>query len=133
MRIYLRQVIRFGVVGLVSNALLYLLYVFLTKLGVGPKLAVSMLYVLGFSWAFAFNKGWSFSYVGAWGLASMRFVLLYFGLYAANIMAHFFFADNMELPHDLVQAAVVVFFIPIMFLLQKYWVFRKPTMNQFGR
>ena len=48
-----------GVVGLVSNGIGYLLYLGITAAGVGPKLAMTILYVIGVMQSFIFNKGWS--------------------------------------------------------------------------
>ena len=124
------QSIRFGIVGLASNLLLYALYVFLNYLGADPKLAVTILYLLGLSWTFVLNKHWSFSYRGDWGLSYVRYLSLYGGLYATNISALLFFVDILELRHAFVQAAVVIIFIPVMFLMQRCWVFPKHPMPQ---
>lgn len=119
------QALRFGIVGLISNIVLYLLYLILVKLGADPKLVVTALYVLGLSWTFFFNKLWSFSHRGDWGRASVRYFSLYGGLYITNILVLVLLVDVLGLPHAFVQAGVVMVFIPIVFLMQRYWVFSK--------
>ena len=119
------QAVRFGIVGLTSNIVLYLLYLVLVKISVDPKLVVTFLYVLGLSWTFLFNKRWSFSHRGDWGRAGVRYFSLYGGLYLTNILTLVLLVDLIELPHAFVQAGVVMVFIPIVFLLQRYWVFSK--------
>jgi putative flippase GtrA len=119
------QGIRFGIVGLVSNALLYLLYLLLVNLGVDPKLVVTILYILGLSSTFIFNKRWSFSHQGDWSRSGVRYVSLYGGLYLTNILVLLLLVDLLELPHAFVQAGVVLVFIPVVFLMQRYWVFAK--------
>ena len=41
------QAIRFPVVGFASNLVLYLVYLGLTSIGLGHKIAMSILYVIG--------------------------------------------------------------------------------------
>jgi len=125
------QSLRFGIVGLVSNVALYLLYLLLAKVGIDPKLVVSILYVVGLSWTFVFNKRWSFLHRGDWGKTGVRYFSLYGGLYLTNILALILFVDLLELPHAFVQAGVVMVFIPIVFLLQRYWVFRNNSSVSF--
>ena len=66
------QFIRYVVVGLVSNAMLYLVYILLTRLGMGPKLAMSLLYGGGVLQTFVFNRKWSFQFGGATTPALVR-------------------------------------------------------------
>jgi putative flippase GtrA len=50
------QFIRYVIVGLTSNASIYALYWILTALGMEPKLAMSLLYLVGVLQNFVFNK-----------------------------------------------------------------------------
>ncbi|KAA6187860.1 GtrA family protein [Thiohalocapsa marina] len=119
------QGLRFGIVGLTSNFVLYLLYLLVVWLGTDPKLAVTLLYILGLSMTFIFNKRWSFSHRGNWRGAAVRYFSLYGILYSSNILVLMFLVDHLYYPHALVQAGVVLVFIPVVFLTQRYWVFAK--------
>ena len=92
--------------------------------GVDPKLAVSILFILGSCCNFIFNKRWSFSHRGGYGKTGLRYFCLYAGLCLINILTILFFVDFLEFPHAIVQAGVILFFIPILFFVQRYWVFR---------
>lgn len=118
------QSLRFSIIGLVSNVVLYLLYLLLVNVGIDPKLVVSILYILGLSCTFVLNKRWSFSHRGDWGKTGVRYVSFYGGLYFTNILILMLFVDFLEFPHAFIQAIVVIVFIPIVFLVQRYWVFR---------
>ena len=59
------QLIRYAVVGITSNAIIYLFYLLATWLGLGPKTAMTGLYVVGVMQTFIFNKKWSFRFAGA--------------------------------------------------------------------
>lgn len=119
------QSLRFGIVGLTSNFVLYLLYLLVVWLGTDPKLAVTLLYILGLSMTFIFNKRWSFSHRGNWRGTAVRYFSLYGILYSSNILVLMFLVDHLYYPHALVQAGVVLVFIPVVFLTQRYWVFAK--------
>ena len=60
-----REFIRYAIVGVVSNALLFVLYLSLTVAGVGHKLAATLVYAVGVAQTFVFNRSWSFRDEGA--------------------------------------------------------------------
>ena len=59
------QLVRYIVVGLTSNSLLYLAYIGLTTLGLGHKTAMTLLYVTGGLLTFFANRTWSFNHLGS--------------------------------------------------------------------
>lgn len=124
------QLIRFGVVGTASNLLLYLIYLSLVSFGIDSKGAVTILYVLGLSATFLFNKRWSFSHKGLLGESMKRYIVLYATLYICNIGILFLLVDILELAHAFVQAGVILFYIPIVFLGQRFWVFSPQLDNR---
>lgn len=117
------QALRFGIVGLASNVLLYMLYLVLINLGVDSKIVVTVLYIFGLSITFVFNKRWSFSHRGVWERSFKRYLILYGCLYLTNIAVLWLFVDLLALSPAIVQAFVVLSFIPVVFLVQRYWVF----------
>ncbi len=123
------QFIRYVVVGVASNAVIYVAYLLLTQLGMGPKLAMSLLYGVGVLQTFVFNKKWSFRFEGAATPALVRYLVVYAVGYAANLLGLMLLVDQAELPHQLVQG-VMIFIVAIMlFTAQRYWVFRQATRS----
>ena len=118
------QLLRYAVVGLASNALLYGAYLALTRLGVEPKLAMTLLYAAGIAQTFLFNKRWSFRHGGMHGPAFVRYCAAYALGYAINFVALLLLVDRLGYPHQLVQGVVVVSLAVMLFSLQKFWVFR---------
>ena len=124
-----QQFMRYVLVGLISNAILYGIYILLTSLGMGPKLAMSLLYGLGMIQTFVFNKQWSFRFNGAAAPALMRYATAYALGYGFNLAALILLVDQIGLPHQWVQG-VMLFVIAIMvFLAQRYWVFAQAKRN----
>lgn len=120
----LTQLLRYGIVGLASNALGYLLYLALTYLGMGPKLAMSLLYGLGVLQTFVFNKKWSFRFEGAATPAILRYAAAYATGYVIQFFALMLLVDQMELPHQWVMGGLILAVAAFLFVVQKFWVFR---------
>ena len=117
------QLLRYGIVGIASNASIYVLYLVITWLGVGPKVAMTALYLLGVAQSFVFNKKWSFRFAGSTTPALVRYVIVYAIGYGVNLMALMVFVDQLALPHQPVQGVMIVVVAGLLFLAQRYWVF----------
>nr|VFJ60792.1 MAG: Putative flippase GtrA (transmembrane translocase of bactoprenol-linked glucose) [Candidatus Kentron sp. FM]VFJ75378.1 MAG: Putative flippase GtrA (transmembrane translocase of bactoprenol-linked glucose) [Candidatus Kentron sp. FM]VFK12901.1 MAG: Putative flippase GtrA (transmembrane translocase of bactoprenol-linked glucose) [Candidatus Kentron sp. FM] len=117
------QALRFGIVGVVSNMALYVIYLVLVECGIDSKVVVTVLYVVGLSITFVFNKRWSFSHRGGLDQSVKRYLILYGSLYTLHVIALYILVDVSQFPHALAQACVVIVFVPIVFLMQRFWVF----------
>jgi putative flippase GtrA len=124
MRVFHQQLLRFGLVGLISNLALYLLYLGLTKAGMGHKLAMSMLYIFGILQSYSLNKKWTFRYRGLMTASFLRYISMYLTGYLINLIALIVFDNKLGYPHQLVQGMMILFIATLMFISQKYWVFR---------
>jgi len=121
------QFAKFAVVGLLSNGILYLAYLLLTYLGVGPKAAVSILFAVGVTQTFLVNRGWTFRYAGNPKRAYIRYWAAYGIGYILNIAMLDILVDVMGYPHRVVQGLLVLLIAGFLFLLQKFWVFTDVT------
>jgi putative flippase GtrA len=121
------QFIRYVVVGLASNAVIYLVYILLTRLGMGPKLAMSLLYGVGVLQTFVFNRKWSFQFEGASTPALIRYATLYAIGYAINFFAIVLLVEQQGLPHQWVMGVLVLFMAVFFFIGQKLWVFHESS------
>ena len=119
------QFTRFIVVGFLSNFALYLFYLLFTGLGLGHKLAMTIMYLIGVTQTFIFNKSWTFEHEGAAGPAFLRYVISYALGYVINFLVLLWLVDVLGYPHELVQAAMIIFLALTFFLAQRYWIFRQ--------
>ena len=117
------EILRFGVVGLGSNALLYLLYLAATAVGVEPKVAVSLIYLVGVLQTFILNKRWTFQHEGHVRRTAARYWVAYAFSYAANMVLLIIFVDIAGFDHRVVQGVLIAVIGLVLFALQKYWVF----------
>lgn len=118
------QFLRFVIVGGVSNALLFLMYLALTKFGMGHKVAMSTLYLVGVMQTFVFNKRWSFKHQGGMRTALFRYWIVYALGYLLNLSALMILVDRVGIPHQLVQGIMILVLAILLFVAQKLWVFR---------
>lgn len=117
------QFSRYAVVGLLSNFVGYLLYLAITGWGMGPKLAMSLLYFVGVVQTFWFNKKWSFRFTGAATPAMVRYAAAYAAGYVVNLSMLLLLVDHVGLPHQWVQGVMILVIAAMLFLAQRYWVF----------
>jgi putative flippase GtrA len=118
------QLIRFGVVGLGSNLVLYAFYLGLTAIDVGPKLAMSLLWVVGVLQTFVLNRKWTFSDHGRLSVAFVRYISLYAIGYLINLGVMIVMVDRLGYSHQWVQGIMVLFIAVLLFVMQKAWAFR---------
>ena len=81
----LRAFARFAVVGIASNATLFVIYLILTGLGTDPLVAATLMWILGVTMSFALNRSWTFRHTGSVAPALARYGLLYGTAYVLNL------------------------------------------------
>jgi putative flippase GtrA len=123
MRGIILQLLRFGVVGFASNMVLYLIYLLVTGLGVNYRIAMTILYFVGVSLTFAFNRQWTFNYRGPTAVVFRRYVALYLLGYMVNLVGLVIFVDWLDYPHQTAQGLMILIVAALLFSLQKLWVF----------
>jgi putative flippase GtrA len=119
------QFLRYAIVGMVSNLTLYAMYLIATGFGVGPKIAITVVYGLGVLQTFLFNKRWSFDDQGPEGAALVRYCIAYASGYALNYLILVVFVDYLGLAHQYVQGVAILLVALYLFALQRVWVFRR--------
>ncbi len=125
------QAWRYAAVGIGSNIALYAAYLLLTHWGLASKLAMTALYWLAVALTFVFNKRWSFGSGGPPKVQFRRYLLAYALGYAVNLSALFLLVDVFGQPHQVAQGILILAIAALLFLLQKFWVFRteRPPAN----
>jgi putative flippase GtrA len=120
-----RQLLRYAVVGIGSNVILYLAYLLLTGLGLGHKTAMTVLYLVGILQTFLLNRYWTFADQGKFRGALIRYVIVYLLGYLVNFSGLYIFVDVMGFAHQLIQAVMIFVVAALQFLLQRLWVFKR--------
>lgn len=123
----LRQLAKYGFVGLLSNGILYVAYLLLTSFGMGHKTALTLLFAIGVTQTFLINKRWTFAHGGSSPVVYVRYWVAYGIGYVINIVLLILLVDVLGYKHQIIQALLVFCIAILIFLLQKFWVFRDST------
>ncbi len=121
--------IRFGIVGLTSNLVLYLLYLGLTFLGLGHKFSMSLIYIFGILQTFVLNKKWTFSHRGYLRVTFVRYISIYAVWYLIDLGVLMVTVDRLGYSHEWVQGITVLMVGVLLFAMQRAWVFRSQGSN----
>jgi putative flippase GtrA len=125
----LRQTRRYAISGLTSNLALYLLYLGLTGMSLGHKTSMTLAFVVGVLVSFFLNRKWSFNHKGCARLAFFRFSVAYALGYLINLGILMYGVDNLNYPHQLIQAISILIVAGFLFIALKFWVF---SQSDFG-
>jgi putative flippase GtrA len=99
----LRQLIRYALTGVIHNAAGFLLYLLATHFGAEPKIAMSVLFVIGVSVSFLLNRAWAFGDKNPMAGSLARFLIVYMLGYLLNLCILLLFVDRLGYPHQWVQ------------------------------
>ena len=125
----MRQIIRYGIVGVLNNSLGYLIYLAVTFMGLSPKLTITLFYPLGAYTAYLGHSKYSFSSQRNY-LTALRYAFVYLIGYLVNFLLLYIFSDKLMYPHQIVQAAAIFVVAGILFLMLKFFVFPLPILQQ---
>jgi putative flippase GtrA len=120
---FMRQLIRYCFVGVISNLTIYFIYLIITHLGVEPKKAMTLVYVIGATIGFIGNRKWTFAHLGSFSAAFLRYVVAHLCGYLLNFLILFTFVDRLGYAHQWVQAAAIIIVAGFLFIIFKYFVF----------
>jgi putative flippase GtrA len=121
------QLIRYGLVGVTSNTAIYFVYLILTHLGVEPKTAMTLVYIIGALIGFFGNRHWTFAHRGKSSRAAARYVFAHLLGYLLNVAILDIFVDQLGYAHQAVQAVAIVTIAGFLFVIFKFYVFPERT------
>ncbi len=124
-----KQFIRYVIVGSFTNVAGFLLYTLVTSLGVSPILTISIFYLIYICLTFYFNKAWSFGHHGHLAVSAKKYLIVYCGSYILNVILLAYFNSYLGFSHLVVQAVALVPIALLLFVAQRYWVFRTQVIS----
>jgi len=118
-----KQLFRYGLLGIVNNSSGYIVFLSITFLGIGPKIAMTLLYAIGATIGFFGNRKWTFAHNGSLLGSSARYVIAHLLGYLINLILFVIFVDKLGYSYQLVQAAAIFVVAGFLFVTFKYFVF----------
>lgn len=128
-----KQFFRYGLVGIASNLSGYLIFLLITYWGVEPKIAMTLLYVVGATIGFIGNRQWAFAHSGTLLGASARYFIAHMLGYLINFLILLMFVDRLGYSYQWIQAGAIFVVAGFLFMAFKYFVFPKTVSRIGGR
>lgn len=119
-----RQLIIYGIIGVALNCIGYLVYLLLVYWHMDPKVAMTLLYVIGVVTSFLANRKFTFADQRGVSGSSWRFIFAHGCGYTINLLLLLVLVDKMNYPHELVQAVAIFIVAVFLFLMNKFFVFK---------
>lgn len=119
----LLQILRYTLVGVLTNFFAYALYLYLAPVWGAPKLAMTALYTTGALISFFANRRFTFRHDGHIGGAGVRYLLVQLSGYLLNLLLLVLFVDWMGFAHQIVQAVAIIVVAIFLFVLSRFFVF----------
>ncbi|MEZ5739282.1 MAG: GtrA family protein [Burkholderiaceae bacterium] len=118
------HLVRYAIVGLLSNAVGYLAYLALTTLGLSPQRAMSLLYAIVATVGFFGHRRLTFADDGRLLGTGARYVIAHLGGYLLNLALLSVLVDRLGLAHQAVQAGAILVVAIYLFIVSRQFVFR---------
>lgn len=128
-----KQLIRFALVGIMSNLTGYLIYFLVTYLGATPKITMTLLYGVGATIGFMGNRNFTFAHKGNFLGTSIRYFIAHIFGYIINLAILIIFVDQLGYGHQWVQAVAIFAVAGILFILFKFFVFANMNVSDVDR
>lgn len=119
-----RHFFRYCVVGTAQNLFGYILYIIITWANVDPKIAITILYPIGFTLSYFGNKKWTFSHSGGHSQAVVRFTLTHIIGYIINLVLLYVLVDVYGYNHQYIQLLAMAILVFYFFIALKLYVFK---------
>jgi putative flippase GtrA len=130
----LRQVVRFGTVGVLQNAVNVACFALAREAGVHYRVAAILAGFVGFVLSFWLNRHWTFSgRQGAIERHVAKYTVAYAGAVVLGVVLLTLFVEVGGVPAVAAQVLAIVVVAPASFLVQRAWVFAGEAVAPVGR
>jgi len=121
----MKQISRYGLVGLSLNSMMYIVYMILTAYCFSPFNAVFLLYPLGVLVSFFAHRGLTFKLNSLkWNSIELfKYVFSYAVGFLLNLSILYIFFEKLGYPHQLVQLCAIFIVAGFLFISMKLFVF----------
>jgi len=122
----LKEIVRYGIVGLALNFLGYVIYLLATSLGLTPLMTVTIFYPLGVVMGYFAHRRHTFrrKSQSLEGALLIRYVVVYLVGYLINSALLKILHEQMGYPHQIIQIFAIFFVALFLFIGMKLFVFR---------
>ena len=127
-----RQLIRYGMVGLIVNVIGYLSFLGMVYAGLHHQVAATLMFAIAVLASYVANRNWSFAHQGGVARSFSSYLLLYLAAWVLDVLVIYIFVDRLGWHHGLVQGVAILGIAGLVFVGQRYWVFRQARSTAAG-
>lgn len=127
-----RQLFSYALIGILTNAFGYAIYLFLTHLWGAHKMTMTALYVVGASVGFFANRRYTFRHDGGMGVTGGRYLLVQTAGYLLNLALLLVFVDWLGVAHQIIQAIAIIVVAIFLFVTSRVFVFSQNSKESGG-
>ena len=120
----IKELVRYAIVGMVSNFAGYVVYILATHFGALPKITMTALYFLGAIIGYIGNRNFTFTYEGSFLGSGFSYIIAHLIGYLINLIILIIFVDYYIYPHQWVQAVAIFLVAGFLLITFKYFVFK---------
>jgi len=124
----LGQLVRYGIVGMLVNGGAWLAFVAMVGMGLHHQVAAALMFALAVLVSYGLNRVWTFGFQGDLGRTFGSYLVVYFVAWILDVMVLWIGVDVMGWSHALVQGGAILGIAGLIFLGQRYWVFRQENV-----
>lgn len=120
-----KQLLNYGVIGILTNISWYAIYLLITSYGTEPKLVMTFIYLCGIATSYFANRKWTFKHTGDWFNSMIRYVIAHVMGYTLNLLILLVFVDYYHYPHQWIQGIAIFLVAGFLFIIFKFFVFNQ--------
>jgi putative flippase GtrA len=124
------QLFYFGLIGILSNVSSYLIFLLVTSYRIGPKVAMTSLYIFCALISYFCNWRLTFEGSGSFKTTGFRFICAYLLGYLINFLSLLVFVDYLDYPYYAIEAIAILVVAGGLFLAFKFFVFASAEKAQ---
>lgn len=117
------QVIRYIIIGALSNLFGFLVYLAITSNGLYSIYSMTIVYVAATLVSFVGNKQWTFASNGRSNKCFQKYVVVQTSGYLTNFLLLSILCGKFGFPHQKIQFLAMLIVASQLYLLRKYYVF----------
>ena len=123
---YIFQIIKYGSVGSVTNALGYIIYIAIANIiGLSPPVSAIISGFLVISLSFYLNKRFSFGNNSKSISMAVNYYILYVGAIFFHSFIIFIFSNVFGFAHEIIAGISIILISCSLFLVQKFLLFKR--------
>lgn len=130
MMLWIKQLFKFGIIGLINTILTYLIYTFLWHI-TNPTIAMAIGYGITSVIGLTINKQWVFKSSNNLSNIAVKYYATYLLTWLLSVTITHLISTQSTINGQIIPLIALIITIPTNFCLSKYWVFSNHNKEEY--